>query len=256
MLTGEQKNLEPSCDGSFNSSKVGDFCSPFVRVADVYIYYKNLINRTEELRKDNAGDVRVQYIITKSKEASVLARQIRNAAGNRTFAPWRVPHSTNSSTRVFLIENGVHTAEGMLRNEISPNYKQTWFIRCVTFAFCFLGMFMILAPVIPQQNDTIVAPTPESVTVKIRGESAAGVSFLLASACWFAIIGGAWMQIMSSIGAILLIVAGASFIAAIATNWDKIVNLVSTPDPRTEPLLDFQQDGMTLGEANSGADNL
>ena len=59
--------------------------------------------------------------------------------------PWKSPY--NSRYTLYLVMEGLHSAEEMLEIAEGENQAVTWLLRAVSFAVCFVGVRLVLSPV-------------------------------------------------------------------------------------------------------------
>lgn len=83
------------------------------------------------------GDLRVHFSVVRPQTVSVVAAQL-----GRSFAPYQ----TRAGDTLLMLEAGPRSAESMFRLAGAVEGVLTWILRCVGFAFVFVGVLLVFRP--------------------------------------------------------------------------------------------------------------
>ena len=85
------------------------------------------------------GDVRILYRYIPSGEYSIIAQQVQSQL---------MAHQTSHGTQILLLKKGLHSADVMFEQAHRQNKIVTWLLRAAGFFLMFLGLTMILRPLV------------------------------------------------------------------------------------------------------------
>ena len=134
------------------------------------------------------GDVRISFAAVYPLEISLMAKQVK-----QTFEPFQ----TQAGNQLDMLQEGTHTAEQMIADEVANNLRMTWILRVVGFVVMLIGVGLVLGP-LSVLADFI--PMLGNVTRSVTGI----VAFVVATPITLATIGLAWLFYRPLLGAILL----------------------------------------------------
>ncbi len=138
-------------------------------------------------RNPNVNDLKITYSVVRPDRVSIVAQQQGN-----TFAPYK---TENGEVEVFAA--GTRTAGEMFASARSANGLHTWLFRAGGFLLMFMGLYMILAPLI-SARDTL------PLVGRIEKTEAKKVTLFLAAAFVLLTAGAAWIFFRPLIGGMLI----------------------------------------------------
>ena len=137
------------------------------------------------------SDMKVSFSVVLPTEVSIVARQTQN-----TFEPFL----TRAGGSIELLQTGIASAESMFQSAHASNNMTTWILRALGLFLMFLGLKMLLAPLVVLADVLPIAGT-------IVGAGVGIVALLTALAITFATIAVAWIFYRPLIGITLLALA-------------------------------------------------
>lgn len=151
------------------------------------------------------GDIRISYSYVPSGPFSVIARQTDGQLA---------AHTTSHKTQILMLQTGVVTADHMFEQALRQNKFVTWLLRAGGFFLMFLGLSMILRPLV-----VLASVLPFLGRILNFGTSVfAGV---LAAIFSFVTIGLAWVFYRPILGISLLVIALGIFVYFYRRGRDK-----------------------------------
>jgi Transmembrane protein 43 len=140
------------------------------------------------------GDLRVRFEVVRPGPVSVVARQVGS-----TFEPYRA----EAGGSIFLLEESIASADGMIEAAEAANTFATWMLRGVGFFLMFFGLSLVLRP-LSVLGDVVPA------FGNLLGAGVGLVAALIAAVCAFATIAFAWFVYRPFLAIVLLgLAAGA-----------------------------------------------
>jgi hypothetical protein len=132
-MVGGGKNMELNKD-SLNSLPADIKGKTVINDNSFYISQKGVPNpSTPEI-----GDVKVSFELTSPGPVSVIGVQTGN-----TFTPY----TTGKDTTVFMLQNGTHTSDAMIKGAQSGNSMMAWILRAIGLIAMTAGFSMIFKPI-------------------------------------------------------------------------------------------------------------
>ena len=138
------------------------------------------------------GDLRVTFEMVPQHDVSIVERQ-----QGRSFVPWRA----SDGKTIALVSSGLRSAEEMFAGAQSGNRFITWLLRLGGFLLMFVGLKLVLGPLV-----ALVDVIPVLNGVVKAGVSA--LAFLTAAAFALVTIAVAWIAYRPVLGISLLVAAG------------------------------------------------
>jgi len=139
------------------------------------------------------GDIRVSFRAVTPHDISIVERQTGS-----TFAPW----TASDGKDISMLVSGLRTAEQMFARAKSANATFTWIMRLVGFFMMFVGVKMVLGPLV-----TLVDVIPILNGIVSMGVSL--VAFLVAAVFALLTVAVSWIVVRPVLGIALLVAAGA-----------------------------------------------
>ncbi|MGF1528051.1 MAG: TMEM43 family protein [Candidatus Competibacterales bacterium] len=156
------------------------------------------------------GDVRIRFQVVTPTAVSIIAQQL-----NTTFAPYQ----TRAGDALELLQVGTHSAAGMIEKAQADNRFLTWILRLVGFIIMWVGLFLVLRPLVVLAD---VLPILGSVA----GAGVGLVALLLAAPLSLVTLSVAWLFYRPLLGVALLV-------GAAALTWWLMTKLKAAKDPST-----------------------
>lgn len=141
------------------------------------------------------GDLRIRFAVVGASQASIMGQQQNDAL---------VPYTTRAGGKVMLMQSGEHTANAMLETAENQNRLLAWALRAGGFLMMFIGLRMVLAPLVVLGDVIPLLGT-------LVGMGTGLVAFLVALPLTLITIAIAWIFYRPLLAITLLVVAGASF---------------------------------------------
>lgn len=137
------------------------------------------------------GDMRVTFKTIVPHDISIIERQTGS-----TLAPW----TASDGKDISMLVSGLRTAEQMFASAKSANKTLTWIVRLIGFLLMFVGVKMILGPLV-----TLVDVIP--ILNSIVGMGVSLVAFLVAAVFSLVTIAVSWIVVRPVLGISLLVAA-------------------------------------------------
>jgi hypothetical protein len=134
------------------------------------------------------GEARVRFYVVRPGPVSVVARQV-----GFSFEPYRA----EAGGSVFLIEEGIASADAMFQGAEAANATLTWGLRLLGFGLMFFGLGTVLKPI-------SVAGDVLPGLGRLLGTGVGLVAGLVAAFLTFATVGVAWFVYRPLLGLALL----------------------------------------------------
>ncbi len=161
------------------------------------------------------GDVRIRYSYAPEQDVSVVAQQQGN-----TFVGYR---SADGRRTLLMIHSGIQSAEGMFTAAQAANTQLTWLLRLGGFVLMVVGLKILLGPL------GVIGDVIPFIGRLIRvGTGLIAVTLSAASA--LTVIAIAWIVYRPVLGAALLALAAAIFVATAIMGRNK-----AATDPESAP---------------------
>lgn len=137
------------------------------------------------------GDVRITFTIIQPTDVSVIGRQVNNTLE---------PYTTHNGKEIFLLSEGIHSADAMFKSELKRNSFMGWVWRFLGWLVITIGIGRIFSPL-----TAITGFIPIVGGIVNAGKSI--VSFILGSIISLVVVAISWIFFRPVLSIILLAVS-------------------------------------------------
>ena len=164
------------------------------------------------------GDVRVRFTVVRPGAVSVVARQV-----GASFEPYRA----EAGGSVFLLEEGLASADAMFESAEAANTTLTWGLRLFGFGLMFFGLATVFKPL-------AVAGDVVPLVGRLLGAGVGLVAGLVAAFLTFVTVGFAWFVYRPLLG-LTLVGLGVGALSLLARASRRVNASLPPPPPPPPP---------------------